>query len=62
MSSQLEADIEVLRTPCQYSMKCPLLLPSSGAKIEDVGERYDTICSTDRRYDCPQFILMGARE
>ncbi|MEK6812368.1 MAG: hypothetical protein AABX91_01590 [Nanoarchaeota archaeon] len=62
MSSQLEADIEVLRTACRYVTNCPLLSHRSGAEIEDVGERYDTICSTDRRYDCPQFILMGARE
>ncbi len=61
MSSRLEADIGDAGTVCSYAENCPLLVFSSRFEAQAVEERYITVCSNDRRYGCPQYVLEAKR-
>ena len=58
MNTRLQADIGESRRECPYIENCPVLTSLRNRSLEGVSEMYETVCTTEKRYDCTQFQIM----
>jgi len=61
MNTRLQADIGESRKECLYARNCPILTNLRSRSFESVSEMYETVCTTEKKYDCTQFQMMEAR-